>query len=185
MFKSILKVNPIWISIIVCSTFWLMIHFTEYGVIFTWVNNKIRYINNGYFYNIPISFLFFLFLFELLSDLAKNISSSLLLRLIPIIIIWIIGSIILYFRLWLNTIDISGHVVWLSILVTQSYLYKYSMWIRMAIIVVYLQILYMNFCIFTSSNSGFNGLIVGLVLSLIFVLSKFIFQKVNNVKIII
>ncbi len=135
----------------------------------------------GLFYNIPFSYIFCILSLELLLSsltppIRRNIQANLSFG-----IIWLLGFAQLYFRLVEGSINISGHMTWLSIMVTQCYLKGCSPGLKLAAIVVWLQAAYYNFYLFPSSAGGLNGVVLGIVLSALLVVLHKVFEARFNI----
>lgn len=113
-------------------------------------------------YNLPITWLFCIMGAELLLATRKEG-----LKLWPFGVIWFAGLVLLYFRLIAKTLDVSGHMTWLSIMVVHSLLRRFPKWFTVVVVCFYIEAAVLNFGLFGSKSSAPAGMAVGAVMALL------------------
>jgi hypothetical protein len=111
----------------------------------------------GLAYNIPITLPFAVLGVELLLSLR----SRPLRENAPYLLTWTLGGILLFFRVGLEAVAISGHMTWLVLMLTHSIVRGLPNSFSAVVALVLLQASFFNFALFPQHVSGFNGLLAG------------------------
>ena len=112
-------------------------------------------------YNGPIAFLFLVLAADLVLLLMSRQSVS---GDAGTLILWGVAAVLLFLRLGAKSIEASGHMVWLPLLTTQAWLYRFPRWFILLGIVSTLWALGLKLLVFRGP-SGVPGTILGLALA--------------------
>lgn len=135
----------------------------------------------GFFYNIPISFPFFVLCWDMIFSFHHVTILEGLRHNTAYVVVWIVGLFILYLRIEARVIHISGHMTWLVLMPVYSYLRKLPLSFVLFILFITAQAGYFNFVVFPSKKSGVGGICCGFLLScLLIVLNHWITKKPNR-----
>ena len=115
-------------------------------------------------YNTPIAFLFLVSLAYLVVQGARVGLTPMLRAHVVTIALWSAGLLLLYLRLALKTVEVSGHLAWLPMLTAQLWLWRFPGWVIGFGLLSTLVALYMKLAVF-GGPSGVPGLLAGLVLA--------------------
>ena len=89
-----------------------------------------------------------------------------------VMLVWSVGFLLLYLRLVLKSVDISGHMAWCVVMLTQTIVLGMPRWFTVVAALVLFEVAYFKFAIL-GGPSGTSGLVVGLGLAtLLAVLSR-------------
>lgn len=122
---------------------------------------------SGLFYNIPIFIPFLILAWQMIFSAHANGFKKSIQSNQSFVLIWIIGFILLYLRLGLQIIEISGHMTWVVLMLTHSYIKRLPWEFIAFVVLIALHAGYYNFFVFSSKISGLNGILMGSLLSLI------------------
>ena len=161
-------------GIVIATAFWIFVWYFKIRHQSGWVPS-IR----GLWYNIPISFVFIILLCDLLFDSVKRPVLNSLTSNWPYFLVWIAGFLQLYFRLVEKSINVSGHMTWLTLLFAHSIFRSLPVTFVLFVAAVWLHAAYFNFFLFTSASSGLNGTLFGIFLSFVLFLFLRIEQQSN------
>lgn len=131
----------------------------------------------GLWYNVPITTIFIITGLELVFSTADHWRRGQFHENFNYWLIWTLGFCQLYLRLITESINVSGHMTWLTLLVTQAILRKFPKWFIAVVVLAWLDAAYFNFYLFVSSSSGINGVVLGMVLSGLLILLERVFKK--------
>ncbi len=81
----------------------------------------------------------------------------------PVLVVWTLGFVVLYFRLITKSVDVSGHMTWALIMAGQCHAYRLPGWFSALVWAVCLQVVLLKFFVL-GGVSGPVGIVVGGVL---------------------
>jgi hypothetical protein len=84
----------------------------------------------------------------------------------PLGIVWFLGAILLYLRLVMKSVDISGHMSWSVLMGAQCLIQRLPLWFTLAAWAVVLQVLHVKFVVYGGYN-GHKGLAAGIGLAIL------------------
>ena len=116
-------------------------------------------------YNAPIAFLFLVLAAEATLRVFAVGPRRALAERSAIAMVWLLGAIILYLRLVSRSVEISGHMVWLPLLVAHAFVLGFPRWFMAIAVLAFVVAAWLKFAVFRGP-SGAPGLIIGAVLSL-------------------
>jgi hypothetical protein len=118
----------------------------------------------GLLYNLPIAFLFLVLATQLAIGAVRLGPLRFAKDHAGILVVWALGGLVLYLRLILKAIEVSGHLAWLPLLTAQAWTLGLPAWLIGLGAAATLSAAYLKFVVF-QGPSGVPGLIVGLVLA--------------------
>ncbi len=114
-------------------------------------------------YNVPITTAFGAMTLQLAASILRLPPSTFLARHLGILLAWLLGGLLLWFRLVAKSIDVSGHMAWAILLGVQCHVLRLPIWFTILVWGVAAQVLVLKLLVLGGS-SGQSGLLVGVVL---------------------
>jgi hypothetical protein len=120
-------------------------------------------------YNCPISLPFLILCWDIALAAAQESRRVFARRYGPVLAIWACGFVVLYLRLMAKSINVSGHMTWVTLMATQALVLRLPPAFLVLTVAVLAEAAWFNF-VLMSGRSGLGGLIVGCLLSALLVL---------------
>ncbi len=148
------------LSSLITPIIWIILWYTILKHSSGWINSS-----SGYLYNIPITYILIILTIDL--SLSFQFSRQWLVLHGAILMAWFTGLILLYFRLIDQSLEASGHMIWHLIFIVHLIIKQYPKWFLIIIVLIAVKDLYFNLYIFPSNHTGINGLLIGVLLSIL------------------
>ncbi len=120
-------------------------------------------------YNVPVAFMFLTLLAHMVLSVVQGPKAFVAARW-PLLLSWCVGSGFLYLRLVEKNIEISGHMVWLPLLLAHAWVERLPSWFLCVGFMSTLAALWMKIAVF-GGPSGIPGTLVGCLLGTLVAIS--------------
>ena len=114
-------------------------------------------------YNIPITLLFAGLVLHLVWVGIRLGWTRFIAAFAPLGVVWVVGAVLLFLRLGMKSIDVSGHMAWSLMMGVQCVVQRLPVWFTAAVWAVAVQVLLLKLLVL-GGHSGQKGIAVGALL---------------------
>ena len=114
-------------------------------------------------YNIPITLLFAGLVLHLVWVGIRLGWTRFVTAFAPLGVVWVAGAVLLFLRLGMKSVDVSGHMAWSLMMGVQCIVQRLPAWFSAAVWAVALQVLLLKLLLL-GGHSGQKGIVVGVLL---------------------